>query len=392
MKIKGIQIIRAFAILLIVFSHLSSNEAFLIARSGDFPITSAVKINTFAAVDLFFVISGFIMVYVSWNLAPSVTSARSFILARLFRIVPFWWMYCAIHILSTFVLTGGWINPEAVPADGTALSYAVKSAFFIPQGAHPLVGQGWTLVHEFYFYVVFTGLILLPRRWLPFLLIGWAGLVFLGQLQGLGMEGYSARDYPNLLSSPMTYEFIAGAFVGWLYVKGWVRFALIAFFVGLIWFVGVIAIMPRPDFTEVELNPFRVTTFIVPATLIVIGATGMPKAWTESLPGRAFARLGTWSYSIFLGHIFVFRGVSIVFTKIASVLGPSSTLGKLFALGSPGVLDNILYVTTCVVGTIVIGAMSYEFIERPIIKFLNTRFRTRQPDKEKARLSEHFAP
>jgi exopolysaccharide production protein ExoZ len=78
MMIKNIQALRALAVMVVVLGHLQP-----LAQQVH-PLLTWVGLGR-AGVDLFFVISGFIMVYTTEREAPS---AAQFALRRLIRIVP----------------------------------------------------------------------------------------------------------------------------------------------------------------------------------------------------------------------------------------------------------------------------------------------------------------
>src|SRR5262245_21275262 len=145
-SLLSIQILRAAAALGVVLAHI-------------FP--SAV-IGT-AGVDLFFVISGFIMVYASDRLFERRDAPRIFFLRRLARIVPLYWAVTAV--LVAYPLLAG------VDLAAVSLSPGVILGSFLffpvprPDGSLlPVHFLGWTLDYEMFFYVVFAGFIVLSRQ------------------------------------------------------------------------------------------------------------------------------------------------------------------------------------------------------------------------------------
>ena len=108
-----------------------------------------------SGVDLFFVISGFIMVYSSEDLFGARGAWRTFLTRRLVRIVPLYWLTTAITI-PLMSLTVDWQS-------------LLGSYFFIPYRAPsnaivPLHGVGWTLNLEMFFYVIFAAAISSLKR------------------------------------------------------------------------------------------------------------------------------------------------------------------------------------------------------------------------------------
>ena len=89
-------------------------------------------------VDLFFVISGFIMLYVIEN-NPN-KSAFEFFADRYFRIAPMYYLSTFIIVLLGFV-------------DIKSIHQVIQSLTFLKYyDSHPLLEIGWTLEYEFIFY------------------------------------------------------------------------------------------------------------------------------------------------------------------------------------------------------------------------------------------------
>jgi peptidoglycan/LPS O-acetylase OafA/YrhL len=100
MKLQSIQILRGIAALLVVIFHVRAQEMLAIGGNGlaEMPFLNGFVNNGFAGVDLFFVISGFIMVYVTDGVRPGIRSSLDFLFARATRIYPLWWFFSALMI------------------------------------------------------------------------------------------------------------------------------------------------------------------------------------------------------------------------------------------------------------------------------------------------------
>jgi peptidoglycan/LPS O-acetylase OafA/YrhL len=140
-RLDQIQLLRAVAALAVVMAHIPE-----LAVRGGF------------GVDLFFVISGFIIVYVTED------EPRAFLLKRIFRIVPIYWLGTfAIFAVTVFM-------PSLTHEATTSGAYLLKSLFFIPFAIAPdrfgpYVILGWTLNHEVFFYVLFWGALQVSHRY-----------------------------------------------------------------------------------------------------------------------------------------------------------------------------------------------------------------------------------
>ncbi|MBI3758390.1 MAG: acyltransferase [Deltaproteobacteria bacterium] len=143
--IYNVQLLRAFAALSVVFEHVASQSGLgLPYARGAF------------GVDIFFVISGFIISYIA-SADPS-----QFMVKRIIRIVPFYWA------ATTLVFCVGILLPSLLHTSRPDLLNYIRSLFFIPYdtpaGAIPIMGLGWTLNYEIYFYAVFAISLVLNAR------------------------------------------------------------------------------------------------------------------------------------------------------------------------------------------------------------------------------------
>ena len=141
-QFQSIQYLRALAALGVVIFHASPAEhPFMVGNAG---------------VDIFFVISGFIM----WSITEErPASPAAFLKDRLIRIAPLYWL------LTTLLVVGALVVPKLFPNLRIDLPYVAGSFLFVPMrppgstGADPIwpvLVQGWTLNYEMFFYVLFS--------------------------------------------------------------------------------------------------------------------------------------------------------------------------------------------------------------------------------------------
>ncbi len=272
MKLQSIQALRGIAALLVVMVHGAAFERILISENGlqETPLIGGLFLNGYGGVDLFFVISGFIMVWVTQNARHGAAASGDFLFARLLRVYPMWWMAAGlmvvyalnIQILST--MATGEIVEEPVRYSA---EYLLKSFFLIPQFDFPVLAVGWTLIHEVYFYAVFALLMLLPRHFLPWALLAWGGSVVAASFAGLPTP--TARSFLTLAVHPMTMEFIFGAIAGLVITSG-IRASggLMTVFASL-WLTSSFCLQGPPD--EQTMLWGRVLLFGLPCTALVYG-------------------------------------------------------------------------------------------------------------------------
>lgn len=320
--IHGIQYLRALAALAVVLFHAAEKTGYHFAIGA-------------AGVDVFFVISGFIMWVIS---ARRPVAPLAFLKERLRRIAPVYW-------LATVVMIGGGIA-GLFPNLILSVEHVVASLLFIPARSPssgelwPVLVQGWTLNFEMFFYVVFAASLMLPRhRRLPAMAAIFVFLVLLGL----------AIDTDNALfmtyTRPVILEFVAGMIVAEFWLRGRVAGPRsgVALVLGALLGFAALAVLRLP-FDERILGPLAV--MLVVGTLS-IEAAGWLRKW--ALP----TLLGDASYSIYLWHTFV---ISVV-AKMAAMIG-LAPLPTLFA--------------ALVAGTLA-GVVAYFVVERPLTRRTRSR-------------------
>lgn len=279
-KIPCIQYLRAFAALSVLTYHLPLGSSFTIGAAG---------------VDVFFVISGFIM----WATTEGrQTSPTTFLVHRAIRIIPLYW-------LATLGLVGGaivipWLLPNLRPTG----SHVLMSLFFIPHLApdgttFPVLVPGWTLSYEVLFYILFAAGLLLPVERRQFAVT--AALVTL-VVAGLILSPRSPLAI--VCTSPLLLEFAAGMWLARMWARktlppGSAGYAMLG--AGIIWFAVL-------QIGHISLEAWRPVLWGIPAFLIVGGAlvvevAGRFRAWAPLL------LLGNASYSMYLLQGPVLRGV-----------------------------------------------------------------------------------
>ena len=305
------------------------------------PALAAYYVRPFGTfgVDLFFVISGFIM----WaTTAEKKRGPLRFWRSRIMRIVPLYW------ICTTLFIAVAVMFPSAVFTAALDPVHIVKSYLFIP-AEHPKLGNispvytlGWTLNYEMFFYFLFGLCLLIPHRLARLLVLvgSLALLVAVGRLTEV--QGPIARTYTN----PILLEFAAGATLAWLAprlhdarpVLGWMLLSG-----AVVWLVLIYSKNAAPNL---------IGAHAFPAIAMVAGALVLePIARCRANMTGLF--LGDASYSIYLAHPFGLRIWYLVLDRTVGVT--SFTLGAIFA------------VTAIAVG-LASGAVSYLLLERPIME------------------------
>lgn len=282
-------------------------------------------------VDVFFVVSGFV---IFCSIRPNQTSG-DFLARRILRIVPIYYVLTLVALTSGFEWSGRTLW---------------NSFFFIPlwdkeDFATPVIGVGWSLCYEFYFYllVAFFGVVTPKRRVLN--LIGFLALAVLLAIA----KHYTALRF---LFNPLSLEFFAGILIFYQWRKGRLNSVPLGCVLvgmgiasglllnipgGLSWVVeGVTGFLrtvlhapglKTPD-VATHLNVVRVLRSGVPSALLVAGVVSL-EAVIRRMPDFLSA-LGGASYSLYLIHIFVVYGVGKIYSH--GWIGPIGGCILIFAL------------------------------------------------------------
>lgn len=141
--IKNLHALRAVAALMVVYVHIVPD---LRRAYGDLPIFVSAN----AGVDIFFVLSGFLMVT---STEKSQTTIIEFYFSRLARVVPLYWL------LNFLICTAYFLGLRPIGVTSLSLEDAINSFLFLPvhrNGVdYPILYVGWTLSYEILFYSIF---------------------------------------------------------------------------------------------------------------------------------------------------------------------------------------------------------------------------------------------
>ena len=374
-KLLSVQALRGIAAVLVLIFHIDAMFREGGPRSREFGEFWA---RGFAGVDLFFVISGFIMVYVTRDIAPSMRAAGRFLYDRVTRIYPLWWVFAGLMMLYFISATGSPAAADKAQGDGV-LPYILKSLFLFPQMEEPVLGVGWTLIHEMLFYILFAAGLLLPRKFLPVWLGLWAAIIVVASFVMTGPLPLHAQNMTELFTSPMNMEFIFGAFVALLlgtqYFQGGNKSGVIYLGLGAALFaLAIIADIPsvtRPlglHLGHEEFNWMRVVIYGLPGALVVIGAVLMERAGRLKVP-NFLVKIGDWSYSLYLSHLLVL----LTLTRLWNMQVFQPYIPEPLKWGAEGWLDNIVYIIAAIMGSLIVAWASYHLIERPSLKLLRRK-------------------
>ncbi|HXO68028.1 MAG TPA: acyltransferase [Bradyrhizobium sp.] len=322
-----IQILRFFAALAVVAFHAlgAPPKGFEVPESAlSFALSYGGR-----GVDLFFVISGFVIFYATHR--AKLTPAE-FLRRRVERIVPLYFFVIftvtmlAITLPATFG-TPDWYTPRHI----------LKSLAFISftDGEVPVVYVGWSLEYEMYFYLATALLMALTRDVWRNIVVMFSAVAIVGQIPGVA----TALGNYAFFADSMILEFVLGVIVGWVFVNGRVGWPMP---------VAAACAIAAVLLTD-PLN--RVVVAGIPAACLVAAAAwASRKRLDPSWPERALARLGDASYSIYLAQV---ETVSLASIAVAGLF--------------PAIPPLLLLVLTCCI-VVALGLALNILVERPLLK------------------------
>ena len=354
--VGSIQHLRGIAASLVVVSH-----CFIFAAERDPALERYGLLRGFGAmgVAIFFVISGFIMYFTCrsrWTGEAAV--AAGFLRRRLHRIVPLYWLLTGAMIALAIVasLDGGGLD--------FGLAEVAGSLLFVPYGFdgmkfRPILGVGWTLVFEMFFYGLFALGLLFAKR------IGMA--VILGLLAGFILLGRLPTHLPApiaALAQPIICLFAIGILIGWIRDKTSFRLSAPA---GALIMVGLMLGSPLllwlwpPPPSQLWASP---ALWIFSATVVTAGVFTSSVAPNErGVADRMGLLLGDASYFLYLVHPIVL----LMLGEIAERLGLGSVLGATaFAAGLFG-------------ASLAAGIIGHLLIEKPLARLTRPIFEQQRP-------------
>jgi exopolysaccharide production protein ExoZ len=309
-QLASIQILRAVAALMIVLHH-AMNETHLAAQKvgGSFAWQFVLPLE--AGVDLFFVISGFVMVFASRDMFGSAGSILPFLRRRLARIAPIYWLTTLLFLALSFSGLSPMSRP--LPSADEIIATFLFLPYARPDGyLQPVYGLGWTLNYEMFFYLLFALALPLPReRAVP------AVVIVLMLLVGVGQIVPASMTAPYFWTRSIILEFGFGMIIGHMALTGVQPSRAAAALLGiasLAWFaLGSLAPKLLPD---------RALLYGLPSALLVIAALAFEDDGQGHPAIRLLTRLGDASYALYLLHPFVLRGLAVAAGGMLTAVSP----------------------------------------------------------------------
>jgi exopolysaccharide production protein ExoZ len=337
--VHSIQFLRFVAAALVVYFHAN------VALKLSYPWIVSDRFDYFASfgasgVHIFFVISGFVMFYTSFKKGSSEFSSTAFLLRRVIRIYPIYILYALCSLFFYQMLGQGY---------QLTAGQIVGSLLLIPGYSSYIIGPGWTLSYEVYFYFCFAVIMALGSiRGLSTLTLFFATSIVVGIALDI--------DQPiiHVVTNPLLLEFVLGAWIAYYLLSEFRIHPMVAnvmIVAGLGGFsIGLVAGYSRWPSTVVWGFP----------SALLVGGLVFREFGNHSLKLiEKISFLGDSSYSLYLLHVMLIDAFLYSMNLVFSV-----------AKFEPLVICTALTIQCCIV-----AIFCYKLVEHPMLVSLQSLVR-----------------
>jgi exopolysaccharide production protein ExoZ len=326
--ISPIQYLRAIAALMVVWHH----------SLGELPGADRfINLPPFgeSGVDIFFVISGFIMLVTT---AKKAMTPAEFLGLRLIRIVPLYWLMTLLMVGCASLAPSAFKTLVFTPAAlAKSLLFIPYDSLSFPGSTLPLLVPGWTLNYEMFFYILFAASLVLPKHVRLYVIV----ITMLSLVVGGKLFGLSASPIQWVYTNPLLLEFAAGCVIGHTWLRGAIRCKFVFSLAGI------------------AIGMYLLTHRTVPAGLSQISGAALVVASALhptlcAVKSRLLLLLGDASYSIYLTHIFTLGLLRVAWVR----LFPHMTVASVAA-----------FMVVSLAACSVVGVQIFKRVEKPMTRF-----------------------
>lgn len=278
-----IQVFRGLAATLVVLHHVSTSNGLY------FPFLGGLVLFGHCGVDFFFILSGFIILYVHWDKAGAADEVGRFLALRATRIFPLYWCVLAVTVVCFWWFGeppgGGWVPKSTLTADTLA-----RAVVLYRQDFEAIVRVAWTLSYELVFYAFFAAYFLVGARPFVVLMLVWSALIL------LRWNGVVNLGFHPILLRPLVAEFFLGCLAAFLVRRVPLRVAA----GWLLLPVGLLAGLALAEW-QMLIDGYA-WWWAPPFFLLVLLGAAYDRATRRRYP-RWLVLLGAASYAIYLVHL-----------------------------------------------------------------------------------------
>ena len=344
--INSIQFLRGFAALAVVIHHTGG----YVKRYYEPTLLFADKFSIgFAGVDLFFVISGFIIHFTSKNYINNPSKLKEYLQKRFIRVYPIYW------IITTILFFSSWVIIQMLGKNIFSIGYPnTLSAYIQTYTLFPLHFAinpvTWTLSYEIFFYLCFAFLIVSKRLWvIPALILA---ISFYNISKNIPEIIEIDLTYFNFIFSGYNFEFMLGFLIFQCYEK-----LKISNSISVILLIGAISIIVLFGYSVGDYDSYkRILAFGFPSGIILFALLNLERNQAISFPKFTLI-LGDASYALYLIHF----PMMLFMNKIPQILGYSFNA-----------YQEVWYSYIIIISIIFTSIFVHKKIELPVAKKLNS--------------------
>lgn len=354
-KLNSLQLIRAFAMILVLFIHL------------DYFFTKIFDTKLFfgfffpggdGGVDLFFVLSGFIIYHIHSSDFGKRDRLKSYLIKRFIRIYPVYWIVTILLIVLHFFLPQFGLGNETQPLT------ILRSFLLIPSTHAPILHAAWTLIYEVLFYISFGFLIYFGLKKMR--------LFVIAIIVGTVVSWFYSINYNSQLQSSIFYsffsyhnfEFLLGCLGAYLVKRREIKIAKQMLLMGILAFFSMLLLEYDNGY---PIYPLRLFGYGVSSFLIITAVSSMEISGRHKISNswiyNFLILLGNASFSIYLTHQVLISGIGRVMISLE--------LGNLINV------QGVMLLT--LVSTTVLGIGFYMVAEKPILLILRKKLLPTKP-------------
>jgi exopolysaccharide production protein ExoZ len=348
-KFYGVQILRAFAALLVVMVHAYDSSAYSVRNGSRFYRPYGLANGSFG-VDIFFAISGLVMFLTASSIMRRTGRRhawKEFIWRRVLRIVPPYYFFTTLKLLLLFLLPGFFAYKKS-SLWNIAASYLFLPSINAEGRIAPVLPVGWTLIYEMLFYLV---LMLALFAWQPILRFSMAIIIPLALAGFMIPRSWGGLTY---LAHPIELEFLFGMLVG-VCVKR--RYSLPPWTAVSTLILAFIVALSITQGNKTDPNSsMRFLFWGITGALILLSVTSLESIYSFK-KHKLLLLMGDSSYVLYLCHIFL---VPVVASMVIR-LGLTGLTGVVaVVIGGSGL-------------SIAVAIALHLWLERPMLRFLGER-------------------